>query len=1009
MILRFFFKFVRLIIIAIIVLVLLTCIFYAVLQTKWAKEQIREKVVSALNEIGITVSAEELNGQPPFSWTLQSADVSLSKNQELRLKQIKMRIAIFPLLRGKIAINYLKIENAEYSFFFTPQTANPFSLTDAKALLIQQIKETTLPCQIAIHHLAIDNLTLINRENNSSISFGVAGKALMRKDKREFAFDLHLLSPDHETTYLEAELVGSEPKNFIETKFKVHLDALPLFLVDDITGKIAANFSLRGPWTTWNEILYDLPRTSQPLSGNISCVLADMKVPNFSILDRKWKFKAQFSIPSSTQIYCKQFMLLSDLVQVRGKGQLMDEIEMSQGMLTFSLPDLSLLSSQFPLELAGNAYGKALYNEGSFKASFETADLKLDSFSAMTTRGLIKGSREGEEWEGEVKLSSDNAQIPFENSFAFEYIPDAQFSIIDFALQIPDGNANGYLTYDIPHHLLDSSLFANILHLDRFATLLKEDNLDGNFAIELQFSSNDQQQDAKGVVLGSNMRFRDLLLDDLTISAEILNLFDHPQGRFSLLAEKFYSPNIYLTRLNFGTSSDEESWPFFLDAEGRLENPFQCYAKGFWKKENPLFTLELTQLFGDLAMTPFALKYPAELEWSTDYLNLSPFDFRIGEGHLYTSFELSPVRSLAKWDLTHFPLEVLSCLKPRFLLKGFVTSNGFFDADAENFEGTFNAVLEEANVLHFGKKEPFRAKGSLQAHINHQMAQIHTDLRTIDEQFLDFNASLPIEYNLYPFRIGFDETKHTSAELIAEGKLEDLFDFVNLGSNSFTGLFSCRLFLSQTLAAPSLQGELDWQHGTFANYFTGISLKDINAQFEAKNDTVQLIHFTAVDEGEGNVTAVGKILLKPKERFPYAIDAEMTHLHALGFDMIDCNLTGPLYLTGDTHNMFAQGNLLIDEAKITITERLPYEVPSLPVTYINRPSHLQSKTIVNEPRFAFHMDLELTAEDKVFVEGSGLKGELQGNVHLYGTNTNVAANGSLKLIKGEYSILRKNL
>ena len=754
-------------------------------------------------------------------------------------------------------------------------------------------------------------------------------------------------------------------------------------------------------------ILYDKPRTSKPLSGNVSCVLADLKVPHLSILDRKWKIKAQFSIPSSKQLYCKQFVLLSDLMQVRGKGQLMENIEMSQGMLTFSLSDLSLFSSQFPLALAGNAYGKVLYHEDSFKASFETTDLKLDAFSAMTTRGLVKGSREGTEWEGEVKLSSENAQIPFENSFAFEYIPEKQFSIIDFALKVPDGNANGYLSYDIAHHLLDSSLFANILHLDRFAPFLKEDNLDGNFAIELQFSSNDEQQDAKCVVLGSNMRYRELLLDDLTISAEILNLFDHPEGRFSLLAEKFYSPNVYLTRLNFGTSSDEESWPFFLDAEGRLENPFQCYAKGFWKKENPLFTLELTQFFGDLALTPFALKYPTELEWGQDYLNLSPFDFRMGEGHLYTSFELSPVRSLGKWDLTHFPLEILSCLKPRFLLKGFVTANGFFDANAENFEGACNAALEEANVLHYGKKEPFRAKGTLQAHINHQMAQIHTDLHTIDEQFLDFNASLPIEYNLYPLRIGFDETKHTSAELIAEGKLEDLFDFVNLGANNFTGLVSCRLFLSQTLAAPSLQGALDWQHGTYENYFTGISLKDINAEFEAKNEAVHLIHFTAVDDKEGNVTAEGKILLKPKEYFPYAFEAEMTNLQALKFDMIDCNLTGPVYLTGDTHNMLAQGNLLVDEAKIQITERLPYEVPSLPVTYINRPPHLLSKTIVNEPRFAFHMDLELTAEDKVFVEGSGLKGELQGNVHLYGTNTNIAANGSLKLIKGEYQFSGK--
>ena len=133
----------------------------------------------------------------------------------------------------------------------------------------------------------------------------------------------------------------------------------------------------------------------------------------------------------------------------------------------------------------------------------------------------------------------------------------------------------------------------------------------------------------------------------------------------------------------------------------------------------------------------------------------------------------------------------------------------------------------------------------------------------------------------------------------------------------------------------------------------------------------------------------------------------MRNLHALEFDMIDCNLTGPIYLTGDMHQMLTQGNLLVDEAMIQITERLPYEVPTLPVTYINRPPHLYSKTVVAKPNFTSTIDLELTAEDKVFVEGSGLKAELQGNVRLRGTDSNITASGALKLMKGEYQFAGK--
>jgi translocation and assembly module TamB len=209
------------------------------------------------------------------------------------------------------------------------------------------------------------------------------------------------------------------------------------------------------------------------------------------------------------------------------------------------------------------------------------------------------------------------------------------------------------------------------------------------------------------------------------------------------------------------------------------------------------------------------------------------------------------------------------------------------------------------------------------------------------------------------------------------------------------------------LASPSLQGQLEWQNGTYENYFTGIVLKNVEAKFEAHNDTIRLVQLHANDEKKGEISAKGKILMKPKENFPYAFDAELQNLHALGFDMIDCNLTGPFYLNGNTQNMLAQGNLVVDEAKIQINERLPYEIPTLPFTYVNRPSYLYSKTSRPKRGFIFRIDLELSAEKKVFVEGRGLNAELEGNVHLHGTNTNIVANGALKLIKGEYQFSGK--
>ncbi|MGC1878421.1 MAG: translocation/assembly module TamB domain-containing protein [Rhabdochlamydiaceae bacterium] len=999
---RFLFKMTRLTIIGIGGLVLLFCVLFAVLQSKWAKEQIKERIISYLDKAGIAATIETLSGQPPFSWTIEEADLHFNDDNTLKLTDVKLRIAILPLLKGKMVINYLKAESATYIYY-------PSDEKQSKSWLQKQIGEIHLPCPIDIHHLKVAHVDLLNCKVGSKLSFAMTAAARIDRSVEKFLVDLTLFSPDDKKTYLEAHLDGSRPNDLIETEIKVHLDAIPKFLasIDEFESQIAAEFSLKGPWTTWKEIFYDLPLSKEPLTGEFKGMLTAASPKNLDILNRDWKFKADFSLSSATEAHIQRFLLLSDLIHMKGKGILDRELEKSKVVAAFSLPDLSQLPAFPSLLVLGSAQGKAFYQEGAYKASFQTQNLQIDSFAAKTLRGLIKGNQENNDWEGKVILSSSDADLPFKSSFAFEYAPEKLLSITGFNLKIAEATARGHFSYDMAKELCNGALFASGEHLDPLTSFFKDENLGGSFSAECFLSSEEDEQNVNCVIHAKNFRFRDYLLEDLAAHVEIEDLFDLPSGQFNIVAEKVQTPNYYLDQLNFDTRSDEANWPFSLKVEGRIENPFHLSATGFWNKENSLFSLELIQLFGTLSETPFSLKYPCEFEWGSDSITLSPLDLLIGDGKLYSAFEFSPIRSFGKWDLAHFPLEILRCFQPRFKLKGFVSAGGFFDAMPENIEGNLNLVLEEIDLLHFGKETPFRAKGTLQAHLNQNMLQTHTDLQATDEQFLDFNASLPIHYQLYPFQITFDESKNTSAELVAEGKLQDLFDFVNLGTNNFTGLLSCRLFLSHTLASPSLQGKLEWQNGSYDNYFTGMSLRNIDAQFEAKSDTIHLLQLNANDDKKGKISAQGKILLKPEEFFPCAFDAELHHLHVLGFDMIDCDLTGPLYLSGDMRNMLAQGNLLIDEAAIHITERLPYEVPTLPFTYINRPSHLYSRTIKPRPGFVFHIDLELTAEGNVVVSGRGLNAELEGDVHLHGANTNIAATGSLKLIKGDYQFSGK--
>ncbi|MBS0620608.1 MAG: translocation/assembly module TamB [Verrucomicrobia bacterium] len=966
-------KLVRYLIVACLCIALALCALFAVFQTKWAKEQIRTWAIHALKERGIDVDIGEIHGQFPFTWVIDHAGC-----EGLELTEIKLRFAALPLLRGTIGINYLHIEKAAVILDETPLPS------------LEELREALpyVPWNLKINHLTIDQCII--RHPSCALATSLQAKVFLQRYLRGFGGECTLTSLDQTPSSITLRSSGSHTRNQFEADLHARLYQSPSSL--DLSG------SLSGSWDAFEGLLLGEKVQSHPLEGEMKALLWQAEVPEMTLLNGNWKLLGTFALPSLNTFVVHKCKLESETLSLKGQGLLAFPLIESEAILSFSLPDLSFNGH---LPLRGGIDGKLLYRDRDLKGSLALQDLSIHSFNAKSGEAVIKAHIGEIATSGQFQLCTEG-KIPLENRFAFSYSP-VTAKVEDFLLRLPSGKIEGDLAYAMQGGLLDGVVRLEIAHLDHLESLFQDKTIDGSLAAECMLSSRREEQAMHCTLRGTNLRFQEYLADSLYLSTEKIGR----EGYLNVLGEKLYFPNMMVDRLVFGTRSGEIHYPFYLSAEGKIESPFTCVAKGFLENDEELLSLELVELKGTLAEVPFALDYPALLEWGAQFCNLSPVDFSIGAGHLFTTFEMNPVRTTSKWQLTHFPLEILSCVYPRFTLKGYTSINGYLEASPDYCEGTCNAVLEEAGVLHFGKQEPFRAKGSLQAHLDHNRLQIHSSLEAIDGQFLDSTASLPIDYQTFPLQITLSKEEPISAELIAEGKLEDLFDFVNLGTNHATGLVSCRLFLSKTLSHPALLGKLDWENGTYDNYFTGTSLREIHAALEAQNDTLHLLSLSASDHDKGTLSGTGQISLLPGAHFPYAFEAELDHLHTLGFDMIDCDFTGPLYFTGTTESALAEGNLLIDEAIIHLDESLPYEVPSLPVTYIHPPPHLQSSALTSIPEFRFHIDVELTADDKVYAQGRGLNAELQGHLHLTGTDRNIAANGSLKLIKGEYLFFGK--
>lgn len=970
----FLFKPLRLFLLLLLCLGALFCLLFALLQSKWARGEIQNSLLLMLNEAGVEGHLSQVKGQLPFSWEIDEVKLKFKSGKEAKLEDVTARLAILPLFRGKVEVSYLHAASGEcFLFYGKEEEGAPLSLTEIKRRMRESARGLKIPSSVHVDAISIDKLDVVGAKQEKLFTLGARGQVRIEGRGRALFVKLHLFSPDTHQTYLETEMRGERAKDWTEAflRFQGELPrGLPL------SGEVDLSMHVKGPWKTWKALLEGTRVEGAPLSFEAEGRGARVEIGGL-----------------------KSCALSGGTLLAEVSGSVTSPIEQSDLKIALHVPDVAPYLS-FPS--SGSLEAKGTYRGEKCSFSIKTENLKLREFAASSVEAEIQANLKDLPFHAAVILSSEGGEAPFQSHFLMTY-SEKEVALKDFSFTSEGDSIQGALSYDVEKRLSEGSFTASIQECNRYEPLLGIGRLHGTVETKVDLTQMEGKQHLYAHLHSSGMRYEDLLVDALLADVEVRDPFHVPEGKMALLAEKIYWRGRYFEGVRVETQSEEGAlWPFSLSAEGRVEAPFSFFAEGKWQKGEEMWKVALSKSEGTLLGTPLHLEHPTLFTKEKECFEIEPLDLQVGEGRLHFSSLVQPQESSFSLEANHLPLLPLRCLFPKLALKGFVSARGSLEGKGEEIEGALSATLEEALLSQLDKQEPFRAKGTIQMHLAQNRVQIHTDLKALDAQFLDLSASLPLCYTPYPFSLKWDEEANASAELIAEGKLEDLFDFVNLGTNHFSGLLSCRLFLSHTLHHPSLLGSVEWQEGTYENDFTGIALKRINAHFEAEESRVRLTELIARDEGSGEVVATGAINLVPQENFPFHFNAEMRNLHAVRFDLVDCHLSGPLYLTGSTRELAAQGNLLVDGAKIHVSEHLPYDVSALPFTYIHRPPSLDSPLSSSNPSFSFLVDVELTAEDRVIVEGKGLNAELEGNLRVHGVGTSMAANGELKLVKGEY-------
>ncbi|MBI3236871.1 MAG: translocation/assembly module TamB, partial [Chlamydiales bacterium] len=811
-------------------------------------------------------------------------------------------------------------------------------------------------------NITIPSLHIQDLMTQKEAIFSLQAQGKWKEDGSAFAF---LCKIDEGAIELSAR--GDRALDEISMQAKISIDSVDelLFNLPPFMQESTTQIQMKGPWKTWKSLIADTP----------------------------------YELPICCKLYTK---LQGGLTHLRASAEIIPDLYASKIFFSCKTQDISPFSPPLA-NLSGKAKLKGFYRDGVLKISGNSPDFAIDQHHLGSIDAFLTTRIEEDSWEGDLSIDGKKSTLPFFSSLCFLWEKEGIFHLSDFLLKTEEGIATSNLKIDLKQKLLDGSFYANISHLDRFSPLLFEDApIDGNLGIEISFFQRDSFQDLNIELFCKHIRYDKYLCNDLSAHAEIFDLHEDFTGEIEVSIEKLFTPQGHFEKIFLSTYSDAQNWPLAFHLSGASPQRCELNLLGSWqKKEGGLFFL-FDKLQAVAAEQNIFLQSPFEVLYRDKSLVFSRSDWVVGEGTFSASGSFDDLNASMEIFAEHFPLELFSIFNPRLFLKGSFSAEGFLEGSSENLQGSFHLALERAHFLQKGVNQPWETKGSLQLHLDKGMLQVHTHLDAIHDQFLEFYGSFPIEYDLYPLKIRPHPEKRLSAELTAEGEIGDLFDFIHLGTHRITGFISTKLLVSQTYLEPFFSGKIELQNGSYANDYTGTSLQNIDAQALASHREIHLTYMEGKDEKKGSFSAEGIFRVDPDKDYPYAISCELENLHTLGSDMISCYLTGPLYITGDRLSALAQGNLKVPSATIRIPDHLPYEIPQLPITYINRPLHLDPQLLRERKIFPLFYDLELTAEDKVYVEGKSLSSEWEGSVHLTGKNLDVAANGSLSLISGDY-------
>ncbi|MGF1461996.1 MAG: translocation/assembly module TamB domain-containing protein [Maricaulaceae bacterium] len=238
--------------------------------------------------------------------------------------------------------------------------------------------------------------------------------------------------------------------------------------------------------------------------------------------------------------------------------------------------------------------------------------------------------------------------------------------------------------------------------------------------------------------------------------------------------------------------------------------------------------------------------------------------------------------------------------------------------------------------------------------------------------------------------------------LVADGPLAGLVDLAAGPALTLTGMLKADLAVGGTPSAPELLGEASLGGGQLVHAPSGVLVVIDALDVALDGQQARLVRLEAGDGQDGRLSGDGVLDLAAGgegelnmafDRFRFGVPP-----------VLDAQLSGPLSLVfAERAPKAVTGDLVVNRAEIRPPESVgPAPAVTIPVTEINLPDGSSRGPAARPP--PIDLDLNVSADRRVFVRGAGLDSEWSLDLAVGGLADAPEVNGELALIRGDLTL-----